>query len=133
MLDHFGVTEATGRRGGEGLKPFIASENAAFVAGRAALAADPAVASKSGRVFASGTSRRSTPRTPTARGRTSALLQANLPEVAAGWRKLDDAFNAYWAPMPYECPDRVGARPGLRTPDRAGTELKPLHASHVPF
>jgi hypothetical protein len=31
-------------------------------------------------------------------------LQANMPEVAARWRKLDDAFYAYWGPMPYEMP-----------------------------
>jgi hypothetical protein len=40
-------------------------------------------------------------RTPTGPGRTSRWLQANQPEVAAGWRKLDDAFYAYWTPMPH--------------------------------
>ena len=31
-------------------------------------------------------------------------LQANQPEVAAAWRKLDDAFYAYWGATPYGTP-----------------------------
>jgi hypothetical protein len=31
-------------------------------------------------------------------------LQANMPEVAASWKKLDAAFYAYWGKMPYETP-----------------------------
>jgi len=54
MLDHFGVTDATWREAGQKDPSFLASETPCFV-GRAvaALAADPAVAKKSGRVFSS--------------------------------------------------------------------------------
>ena len=54
MLDHFGVTEANWREGARKDPNFIASETPLFV-GRAvaALAADPRVAEKSGRVFSS--------------------------------------------------------------------------------
>lgn len=54
MLDHFGVTEANWRDAATKVKEFIASETPLFV-GRcvAALAADPHVAAKKGRVFAS--------------------------------------------------------------------------------
>jgi hypothetical protein len=31
-------------------------------------------------------------------------LQAHMPEVAAGWKKADDAFYSYWGKMPYEMP-----------------------------
>jgi hypothetical protein len=31
-------------------------------------------------------------------------LQANQPKVAASWKKLDDAFYAYWGSVPYEPP-----------------------------
>jgi hypothetical protein len=27
-----------------------------------------------------------------------------MPAVAAGWRKADDGFYAYWGPMPYATP-----------------------------
>jgi NAD(P)-dependent dehydrogenase (short-subunit alcohol dehydrogenase family) len=54
MLDHFGVTEANWRDGAARDPNFIASETPCFV-GRAvaALAADPAVAAKGGRVWSS--------------------------------------------------------------------------------
>ncbi|MFI1993107.1 SDR family oxidoreductase [Actinoplanes sp. NPDC020271] len=54
MLDHFGVTEANWRDGGEKDPHFLASETPHFV-GRAiaALAADPDVASRSGQVLTS--------------------------------------------------------------------------------
>ena len=56
MLEHFGVTEATWRDAGQKDPNFLASETPLFV-GRAiaALAADPEVARKSGRVLASWT------------------------------------------------------------------------------
>jgi len=56
MLDRFGVTEATWRDGVKASPHFIASETPRFV-GRAvaALAADPRVKEKAGRVFASWT------------------------------------------------------------------------------
>lgn len=54
MLDHFNVTEATWREGAKKDRHFIASETPSYV-GRAvvALASDPQVAQKSGRVFSS--------------------------------------------------------------------------------
>jgi hypothetical protein len=54
MLEHFGVTEANWQEGAKKEADFIASETPFFV-GRAvaALAADPQVAKKSGRVFSS--------------------------------------------------------------------------------
>jgi NAD(P)-dependent dehydrogenase (short-subunit alcohol dehydrogenase family) len=108
MLDHFGVTEANWRDAAVKVKEFIASETPLFVGrGVAALAADPNVAAKNGRVYASwdlgeeygiddadGT-----------RPHFVRWLEANQPKVAAGWRKLDDAFYAYWGAMPYELPD----------------------------
>lgn len=107
MLENFGVTEANWRDAAKKEKSFIASETPLFVGrGVAALAADPQVARKNGRVFASwdlgeeyglhdadGT-----------RPHFVRWLQDNMPEVAAGWRKLDDAFYAYWGPMPYKTP-----------------------------
>lgn len=107
MLDHLGVTEANWRDAAKKVKSFIASETPLFV-GRsiAALAADSNVATKNGRVFASwdlgeeygimdadGT-----------RPHFVRWLQANMPEVAASWKKLDDAFYAYWGTTPYETP-----------------------------
>ena len=32
-------------------------------------------------------------------------LKENMPEVAAGWRKADDGFYAYWGKMPYRTPE----------------------------
>lgn len=107
MLDHFGVTEANWRDAAARIPSFIASETPLFVGrGVAALAADPDVAAKNGRVFASwdlgdeygvvdadGT-----------RPHFVRWLQENQPAVAARWRKLDDNFYSYWGPMPYEMP-----------------------------
>lgn len=54
MLEHFGVTEATWRDGAAKDSNFIASETPYYVArGIAALAADPDVGRKAGRVFSS--------------------------------------------------------------------------------
>ncbi len=107
MLDHFGVTEANWRDAAEKVPEFIASETPLFV-GRcvAALAADPQVARKNGRVFASwdlGDEYRLIDADGT-RPHFLGWLQAHQPEVAAGWRKLDDAFYAYWGAMPYAMP-----------------------------
>jgi NAD(P)-dependent dehydrogenase (short-subunit alcohol dehydrogenase family) len=107
MLDHFGVTDANWRDAAKKVKSFIASETPLFVGrGIAALAADPSVATKNGRVFASwdlGDEYAVTDADGT-RPHFVRWLQANLPEVAAMWRKLDDTFYAYWGPMPYEMP-----------------------------
>jgi hypothetical protein len=56
MLEHFGVTEANWQEGAKKDPNFIASETPYFV-GRAvaALAADPNIMEKSGKVFASWT------------------------------------------------------------------------------
>jgi NAD(P)-dependent dehydrogenase (short-subunit alcohol dehydrogenase family) len=105
MLDHFGVTEANWRDAATKVKEFIASETPLFV-GRcvAALAADPNVAKKNGRVFASwdlaeeyGVNDADGTRPHFVR-----WLKENMPEVAAGWRKADDAFYAYWTKVPYQ-------------------------------
>lgn len=108
MLDHFGVTEANWRDATVKVKPFAASETPLFVGrGVAALAADPDVAKKNGRVFASWDLGDEYGLVDADGGRPHFVrwLQANMPEVAASWRKLDDAFYAYWGTMPYEMPD----------------------------
>ncbi len=107
MLDQFGVTEENWRDAAANVKSFIASETPLFVGrGIAALAADPNVVAKNGRVVASwdlgdeyGVTDADGMRPHFVR-----WLEANEPEMAAGWRKLDDAFYAYWGPMPYEMP-----------------------------
>ena len=107
MLDHFGVTEANWREAAKTVESFIASETPLFVGrGIAAMAADPNVATKNGRVFASwdlGDEYAVTDADGT-RPHYLRWLQANQPEVAARWRKLDDAFYAYWGPTPYRMP-----------------------------
>lgn len=107
MLDHFGVTEANWRDAAEKVKSFIASETPLFVGrGVAALAADPDVARKNGRVVASwdlGDEYGVTDADGT-RPHFLRWLRQHEPEVAAGWKKLDDAFYAYWGPMPYGMP-----------------------------
>ncbi len=111
MLDHFGVTEANWREAAKKVPEFISSETPLFV-GRcvAALAADPKVNARNGRVYASwdlaedygvqdadGT-----------RPHFHRWLLEHMPKVAAGWKKLDDAFYAYWGRMPYGMPDGGG-------------------------
>jgi NAD(P)-dependent dehydrogenase (short-subunit alcohol dehydrogenase family) len=107
MLDHFGVTEANWRDAAKKMKSFTASETPLFV-GRcvAALAADPNVATKNGRVFASWdlADEYGVDDADGSRPHFVRWLQANEPHVAASWKKLDDAFYAYWGTMPYEMP-----------------------------
>jgi NAD(P)-dependent dehydrogenase (short-subunit alcohol dehydrogenase family) len=107
MLDRFGVTEANWREAATKVKSFIASETPLFVGrGVAALAADPNVAAKNGRVFASwdlGDEYGVTDADGT-RPHFVRWLQENQPEVAASWKKLDDTFYAYWGATPYETP-----------------------------
>jgi hypothetical protein len=107
MLDHFGVTEANWRDATTQVKEFIASETPLFV-GRciAALAADPNVTQKNGRVFASwdladeyGINDADGTRPHFVR-----WVREHMPEVAAGWKKADDGFYAYWGKMPYGMP-----------------------------
>ena len=108
MLDHFGVTEANWRDVAKKVKSFIASETPLFV-GRsvAALAADPNVRTKNGRVFASWdlADEYGVTDADGTRPHFVRWLQENQPEVAASWKKLDDAFYAYWGEMPYETPE----------------------------
>jgi NAD(P)-dependent dehydrogenase (short-subunit alcohol dehydrogenase family) len=108
MLDHFGVTEANWRDVAKKVKSFIASETPLFV-GRsvAALAADPNIRTKNGRVFASWdlADEYGVTDADGTRPHFVRWLQENQPEVAASWKKLDDAFYAYWGEMPYEVPE----------------------------
>lgn len=107
MLDHFGVTEANWREAATKVKEFIASETPLFV-GRcvAALAADPHVERKSGRVFASWdlAEEYGVDDADGTRPHFVRWLRENQPHVAAGWKKLDDTFYAYWGSMPYGMP-----------------------------
>jgi NAD(P)-dependent dehydrogenase (short-subunit alcohol dehydrogenase family) len=107
MLDNFGVTEETWRDAAVKVPSFIASETPLFV-GRAvaALAGDPNVAKKNGRVYASWdlADEYGFEDADGARPHFVRWLQENEPKVAAKWRKLDDTFYAYWGPMPYEMP-----------------------------
>lgn len=107
MLDHFGVTEANWRDAVEKSREFIASETPLFVGrGIAALAADPNAASKNGRVFASWDLGEEYGVTDADGTRPHFLrwLQANMPDAAASWKKLDDSFYAYWGQTPYGTP-----------------------------
>jgi NAD(P)-dependent dehydrogenase (short-subunit alcohol dehydrogenase family) len=107
MLDHFGVTEANWREAATKVKEFIASETPLFV-GRcvAALAADPNVAKKNGRVFASWdlAEEYGVNDADGSRPHFVRWLKDHMPEVAAGWKKADDGFYAYWGKTPYGTP-----------------------------
>ncbi|MBI4819104.1 MAG: SDR family oxidoreductase [Deltaproteobacteria bacterium] len=107
MLDHFGVTEANWRDAAVKVKEFISSETPLFV-GRcvAALAADPNVRRKNGRVYASWDLAEEYGVTDSDGSRPHFVrwVEENMPEVAAGWKKADDGFYAYWGKMPYEPP-----------------------------
>ena len=108
MLDHFGVTEANWQDAASRVKEFIASETPLFV-GRcvAALAADPSVANKNGKVFASWDLAEEYGITDTGGSRPHFMrwLNEHMPDVAAGWKKADDGFYAYWGKMPYALPE----------------------------
>ena len=107
MLDHFGVTEANWRDGAKKAKEFIASETPLFVGrGVAALAADPHVATKNGRVFASWDlgDEYGIVDADGSRPHFVNWLKEHMPEVSAGWKKADDGFYAYWGKMPYSTP-----------------------------
>ncbi len=107
MLEHLGVTEATWRSAAEKVPEFIASETPLFVGrGIAALAADPAATALDGRVIASWDlgDRYGVVDEDGSRPHFVRWLEANEPAMAAGWKKLDDAFYAYWGPVPYAVP-----------------------------
>jgi NAD(P)-dependent dehydrogenase (short-subunit alcohol dehydrogenase family) len=107
MLDHFGVTEANWRDQAKKDPAFGESETPLFV-GRciAALAADPGVARKNGRVFASWdlADEYGVDDADGRRPHFKRWLQANMPDVAAGWKTLDDTFYSYWGATPYQAP-----------------------------
>ena len=107
MLANFGVTEENWRDAAEKVPSFIASETPLFV-GRcvAALAADPDVGRKNGRVHASWdlAEEYSINDADGTRPHFVRWLEKNEPQMAAGWKKLDDVFYSYWGPMPYGMP-----------------------------
>jgi NAD(P)-dependent dehydrogenase (short-subunit alcohol dehydrogenase family) len=102
MLEHFGVTETNWREGAKVRPEFIESETPFYV-GRAvaALAADPAVAKKSGRVFSSW-------RMAAEYGFTD--VDGRVPDFGAYfekkygrvWKTCDDAFYEQWEGGPVE-------------------------------
>lgn len=108
MLDHFGVAAANWRDAVEKVPSFAASETPLFVGrGLAALAADPGRGRWNGRVIASwdlgelyGVDDADGTRPHFVR-----WVQEHEPEMAAGWKKLDDTFYSWWGPMPYGMPD----------------------------
>ena len=108
MLEHMGVTEANWRDAAKNVKEFIASETPLFV-GRcvAALAADPQVMNKNGRVFASWdlAQEYGVNDADGTRPHFKRWLDENMPDVSAGWKKADDGFYAYWGAMPYRAPE----------------------------
>jgi len=108
MLEHMGVTEANWQDAAENVKEFIASETPLFV-GRcvAALAADPQVMNKNGRVFASWdlAQEYGVNDADGTRPHFKRWLDENMPDVSAGWKKADDGFYAYWGAMPYRAPE----------------------------
>jgi NAD(P)-dependent dehydrogenase (short-subunit alcohol dehydrogenase family) len=107
MLDHFGVTEGNWRDAAAQHASFIASETPLFVGrGIAALAADPNVAAKNGRVYASWDLGEEYGVTDADGSRPHFVrwLRENEPEMAAKWKKLDETFYAYWGGMPYGMP-----------------------------
>ena len=107
MLDHFGVSEENWRDAAVKVREFIASETPLFV-GRcvAALAADPDVAAKNGRVYASWdlAEEYGVDDADGTRPHFKRWLSENEPVMAAGWKSLDDTFYSYWGPMPYGMP-----------------------------
>jgi NAD(P)-dependent dehydrogenase (short-subunit alcohol dehydrogenase family) len=107
MLEAFGVTEANWRDAAAKVKSFIASETPLFVGrGIAALAADPNVATKNGRVFASWDlgDEYQVNDADGSRPHFVRWLRENEPKVVEAWKKLDDTFYSYWGTMPYEMP-----------------------------
>jgi NAD(P)-dependent dehydrogenase (short-subunit alcohol dehydrogenase family) len=107
MLDHLGVSEANWRDAAREVPSFAASETPLFVGrGVAALAADPQVSARNGRVVASWDLGEEYGLVDADGTRPHFLrwLAEHEPEVAARWRKLDDGFYAYWTPTPYATP-----------------------------
>ncbi len=103
MLDHFGVSEDNWQDAAQKVPEFIASETPLLV-GRciAALAADPNLPTKNGRVFASWdlAQEYGVNDADGSRPHFERWLQQNMPEAAAGWKKADDGFYNYWKEFP---------------------------------
>lgn len=101
MLEHFGVTEASWRDGVAKDPNFIASETPFFV-GRAvaALAADPNVASKSGRVFSSWELAREYGFTDI--DGSQPHWGEHFARTYGPYKKGDEAAYAYWFNGPFE-------------------------------
>ena len=108
MLANLGVTEANWRDAAATTKSFIASETPLFV-GRciAAMAADPQIAKKTGRVYASWdlAEEYGVNDADGSRPHFVRWLQENEPQMAAAWRKLDDTFYSYWTRVPFDTPE----------------------------
>ena len=107
MLDNFGVTEENWRDAAEKVPSFIASETPLFVGrGIAALAADPNIADRNGRVVASWDlgEQYALHDADGTRPHFLRWLETNEPGMASRWKTLDDEFYSYWGAMPYEMP-----------------------------
>jgi NAD(P)-dependent dehydrogenase (short-subunit alcohol dehydrogenase family) len=102
MLEHFGVTEENWQEGAKKDPHFIESETPFYV-GRAvaALAADPEVAKKSGKVWSSWVLSREYGFTDVDGRRPD--FEKHLQETDPGllWKRCDETFYSYWA-GPYE-------------------------------
>jgi NAD(P)-dependent dehydrogenase (short-subunit alcohol dehydrogenase family) len=96
MLDYFGVTEANWRDGAKKFPSFIKSETPLYV-GRAvaALAADPSVSKKTGRVFASWDLGPEYGVTDSD-GRQPNMREWFEQEMRREYKNCDEAFYAYW-------------------------------------
>lgn len=105
MLDHFGVTEATWREGAKKDEHFAFSETPRFV-GRAvaALAADPRVARKGGRVWASWTLSDEYGFVDADGSRPHWGRHFREAFGKEAMRTLDDGFYAYWGEGPAATP-----------------------------
>lgn len=103
MLDYFGVTEANWQEGAKKYPSFIESETPFYV-GRAvaAMAADPDVFKKTGKVYAAwdlGPEYGFTDldgRQPDIRK----WMEKNMPEFK--WKNCDEAFYEYWGSPPFD-------------------------------
>lgn len=101
MLDYFGVTEANWREGAKKFPSFIASETPAYV-GRAvaALAADPKVSKKTGRVYATWNLGPEYGLTDVdgQRPNIPEWMEKNMPNFK--WKNCDEGFYEYWGLPP---------------------------------
>ncbi|HYH08261.1 MAG TPA: SDR family oxidoreductase [Thermoanaerobaculia bacterium] len=107
MLDHMGITEENWREGAKVTPEFIASETPLFVGrGVAALASDPNVHAKNGRVFASWDLGDEYGLTDAdgSRPHFKRWAEENLPQFRGVMKKCDDTFYDYWTSFPFQAP-----------------------------